>query len=71
MGQEFDGYHCAVCRDEAYKKRARQTAERHREEAQDSEQLQRRYNEMLARQRAREEQHIDAWQAKQAREDAA
>ncbi|MDR6606778.1 phospholipase effector Tle1 domain-containing protein [Pseudomonas synxantha] len=64
MGQDFEGYHCAVCRDQA-KARARQPA--HWDTAEE----QRKYAEMLARQRAREEQANQAWEEKKAREEAA
>ncbi|MCU1752760.1 hypothetical protein [Pseudomonas sp. 6D_7.1_Bac1] len=78
MEDDFGGYHCAICRDDAYKERTRltaernrRTAERNREKALDSERVQRRYDEMQVRQRAQEEQYNDAWEARQAREEAA
>ncbi|MDR6607817.1 phospholipase effector Tle1 domain-containing protein [Pseudomonas synxantha] len=64
MGQDLEGYHCAVCRDQA-KARARQP--KHWDAAEE----QRKYAEMLARQRAREEQANQAWEEKKAREEAA
>ncbi|WPN31104.1 DUF2235 domain-containing protein [Pseudomonas sp. P5_109] len=65
MEKDFDGHHCAVCRDQA-KARARRPAP-----PPDPVEEQRKYDEMLVRRRAREEQVIQAWEAKEAREEAA
>ncbi|EXF96447.1 hypothetical protein HK44_015990 [Pseudomonas fluorescens HK44] len=65
MGQKFDGCNCAACRDRAVKKLARQTAERNRKTAE------RNREQAPDSERAQEEQYNDAWEAKQAREEAA
>ncbi|BCX68323.1 phospholipase effector Tle1 domain-containing protein [Pseudomonas izuensis] len=66
MEKDLGGYHCAVCRDEAMAARARQ-----RVQQPSAAELQRRHGEMMARQRAREEQLIAEREAREQREEAA
>lgn len=66
MGKDFGGYHCAVCRERALAERARRPVRRP-EQAEE----QRKYDEMMARQRTQAEQLNEAWEAKLAREQAA
>lgn len=62
MEKDFVGYHCAVCRERALAERARRPVHRPN---------QAQYDEMMARQRAREEHHSAEWEAKEKREEAA
>ncbi|WP_349746738.1 DUF2235 domain-containing protein [Pseudomonas frederiksbergensis] len=62
MEKDFVGYHCAVCRERAQAERARRPVHRPN---------QAQYDEMMARQRAREEHHNAEWEAKEIREEAA
>ncbi|WP_460146595.1 phospholipase effector Tle1 domain-containing protein [Pseudomonas sp. S2_A02] len=65
MEKDFGGHHCAVCRDRALAERARKPGFRP-----DPVEEQRKYDEMMARQRALEDQGNAAWEAKEAREEA-
>lgn len=65
MEKDFGGHHCAVCRDRALAERARKPGLRP-----DPAEEQRKYDEMMARQRALEDQCNAAWEAKEAREEA-
>ena len=65
MERDFGGHHCAVCRDRALAERARKPGLRP-----DPVEEQRKYDEMMARQRALEDQGNAAWEAKESREEA-
>lgn len=66
MEKDFGGYHCPVCRDQAAIARARKRAPQPSAAEQ-----QRQYDEMMARQRAREEQLNAEWEARMKREEDA
>ncbi|MFC6690932.1 hypothetical protein ACFQD2_07655 [Pseudomonas lini] len=66
MEKDFGGHHCAVCRDRALAERTRKPGLRP-----DPAEEQRKYDEMMARQRTQAEQLNEVWEAKEAREEAA